>query len=168
MRQLIQALPQGFLWYPVVLVLLIVGVRIVLLTARKLRPSRRRSPAIRTRFQEFEDRIGHPSLREGLKRSCIGMILTAEGYSGYSVANCRDFVEKGAPEEIRQAITDHLEDGGKVSATRKESAAWRRRSGRDRHAGPDSRRVRGGEETGRPLPPRVETLVSYIEQNMEA
>jgi hypothetical protein len=164
-RAFIESLPQGFLWYPTVLVLLIIGARIILLTARRPKGRSVKPPALPTRFEDFENRINHRSSHESLERSCIGMILTAEGYSGYSVANCRDFVEKGASEELRRVITEHLEDGGRLAKNgnglhgrlRRMAGGGRLRAGSRDH-----------KPAGQPLPPRVETLVSYIEEQMEA
>ena len=167
MRALIESLPQGFLWYPTVLVLLIIGVRIILLTARRPKGRSVKPPALPTRFEDFENRINHRSSHEGLERSCIGVILTAEGYSGYSVANCRDFVEKGASEELRRVIIEHLEDGGRLATNGNGLHGRLRRMVRG--IGSRSNLRSGGvEAAGQPLPPRVETLVSYIEEHMEA
>ena len=165
MRALIESLPQGFLWYPTVLVLLIIGARIILLTTGARRARRTKPPALPTRFEDFDNRINHRSSHEGLERSCIGMILTAEGYSGYSVANCRDFVEKGASEELRRVITEHLEDGGRLATNGNglHGRLSRMAGGVRLPAGP-----RDHKAAGQPLPPRVETLVSYIEEHMEA
>ena len=112
MRVFLQSLPQGMLWYPAVLVLLIVAVRIVLDVARAPRRERPRIARVPSRFEEYEDRINLRSAHATLERNCIGLVLTAEGYSGYSVNNCRHYVENGASPEIRQVIREHLEDGG--------------------------------------------------------
>ena len=137
MRELFQSLPQGFLWYPVVAGLVFLAVRTILLArgAARRRSDQKGRPA--TRFEELDDRINHRSAHASLERTCIGMVLTAAGYSGYSIDNCRRYLASGAPQEVERAIQDHL-DGA-----------------------PD----RTGEQGL--LPSRIETVLTYIESQTE-
>ena len=138
MRELIQSMPQGFLWYPVILAMIVVAARTILLAWRT--SGKRAGPIGRaaTRFEEYDDRINQESAHAGLERTCIGMLLTAAGYSGYSIDNCRRYLGRGAPEQVERAIQEHL-DGA-----------------------PDRSGPRGT------LPSRIETVLTYIEKQTEA
>jgi hypothetical protein len=137
MRELIQSMPQGFLWYPVVLAMIVVAGRTILLARRGASRNVGTGGRPATRLEEFDDRVNQRASHAGLERSCIGMLLTAAGYSGYSINNCRDYLERGAPEPVDRAIREHLD-------------------------GVPEQPVPRGQ-----LPSRIETVLSCIERQME-
>jgi hypothetical protein len=113
------SLPQGVYWYPAVAVLVVIAVRALL----SLRTGRR--AASRTEAGAPSALAGYASLVERarsdrlaaseLERLCMGMLLQAVGYRGYSTDACRHYAGHGAPEHLVPVIVAHLEDAGPMA-----------------------------------------------------
>jgi hypothetical protein len=108
MLDFVRSLPQGLLWYPAVIVLAVMAVRPIARLVRSSGKRRRHRSGGASRLEAYDDRIRSESTDAALERSCIGMLLVAHGYSGYSIANCRDYLSHGADETIQTALSDHL------------------------------------------------------------
>lgn len=116
MIDVLRSLPQGVYWYPVVAALVIAATRTLFELAPR-RPSTTQ-PAVPSRssllgYATLIQRAGSDSYAEHeLERLCIGMLLQASGYRGYSVDACRAYMKHGAPAELITALREHLGDSG--------------------------------------------------------
>jgi hypothetical protein len=108
------SLPQGLLWYPVVLVLagLLIAV-VVSLRQSKVR-SQRRTPGVdsplATTLMRVERSRSDDYAQLELERYVIGLLLQANGYRGYTVELCRHYATHGAPAELSEVLLEHLGD----------------------------------------------------------
>lgn len=149
MRDLVSTLPQGLYWYPLVLGLLAyAGVVTIRLLRGDGRPDRAHRSVVShgggftsliamaraDRFSELE-----------LERLCLSYLLQANGYSGYSTAACRSFMEALSDIELVLAIQEHLGD------------APRERRGEPAEV----------DERIAPLPPRCRTIISRLQSQIE-
>ncbi|HKJ84906.1 MAG TPA: hypothetical protein VKA06_02465, partial [Spirochaetia bacterium] len=104
MIDVLRSLPQGVYWYPIVAALLIVAARTLLeLAPRHTTMTEIGTPARSTLlgYATLIQRAGSDSYAEHeLERLCIGMLLQASGYRGYSVDACRAYMRHGAPTEL--------------------------------------------------------------------
>jgi len=109
----LRSLPQGIFWYPF-LGFLLFSLGRALWSVRAAAGTRRK-----THLPE-KDHIGALSALVGravtdqfaeqeLQRRCIGLLLQLHGYSGYSVENCRKYLEGETPVEVGIALAKHLE-----------------------------------------------------------
>jgi len=113
MIDFIRSLPQGVFWYPLVLILVFALGRVVATMSRVSR--RQRSAEKRT---HVPGRYAHlvalatsdAHAREELERLCVGLLLDAAGYGGYSVERCRALKIEVAGSELEQALAYHLGD----------------------------------------------------------
>lgn len=114
MAEALASLPQGVYWYPAIAVLLVIAARALL----SLRGTRRRAPRSNPAAQGAL--AGYASLIERarsdqyaageLERLCVGMLLQAAGYRGYSIDACRHYLEHGASERVAPAVAAHVEN----------------------------------------------------------
>jgi len=157
MMELLRSLPQGLLWYPLLLVLAVALARALWLV--RLRSPRGAAPP---RMPDHFDALAHevararvePTSRRDLERRLIGLLLQAHGYSGYTTDNCRAFVHAEADSPAAQAVMTHLAE---TQAASEPLPPGRSASGRG-VSGP----VAGGEPTGDPLY-RIGCILDAIE-----
>ncbi len=114
MIDVLRSLPQGVYWYPVVAALVIAATRTILELAPRRRTTSRQGSTARSSLLGYAtliQRAGSDSYAEHeLERLCIGMLLQASGYRGYSVDACRAYMRHGAPPELVPALREHLGD----------------------------------------------------------
>lgn len=114
MIDVLRSLPQGVYWYPVVAALLIVATRTLLYLTPRRRATTEIGTAARSTLHGYAtliQRAGSDSYAEHeLERLCIGMLLQASGYRGYSVDACRAYMKHGAPATLIAALHEHLGD----------------------------------------------------------
>lgn len=112
MIDLLRSLPQGVYWYPLVAALVVSAVRTLVELAPRRPPAPRTDPDAHSALLGYAtliQRAGGDSYAEHeLERLCIGMLLQASGYRGYSVDACREYMRQGAPNELVSALREHL------------------------------------------------------------
>ncbi len=108
----LRSLPQGMLWYPLLLVLAFALGRVVLSVSRRFASRKLQTPpesghlaslislVQRAQSDRFAD--------QELERRCIGLLLQARGYTGYSVENCRRFLATSPTSPAAAAVESHL------------------------------------------------------------
>ena len=108
----LRSLPQGMLWYPLLLVLVFALGRVVLSVGRQFASRKLKTPpesghlaslislVQRAQTDRFAD--------QELERRCIGLLLQASGYTGYSVENCRSFLATSPTSPATAAVESHL------------------------------------------------------------
>ena len=123
MIAVLRSLPQGIFWYPAVAIMVVLTLRSVL-TLRP--PASDRPPRVASRGSRYSryrsmidraisgDRRGRRDAngraRDALEfeRVCVGLLLLAGGYDGYSRAACRDYIASSAGSELTEALAEHL------------------------------------------------------------
>lgn len=155
MLELLSALPQGLYWYPLVAGLVVITVRTLvgLWGGRREQPEAR--PHASTQLAGYAHlirRATSDSYAEAeLERLCIGMVLQANGYRGYSVDACRHYTSHGAPPELAAAIEEHLGNAVRLGASRRPPG--------------ETRAFAGGPEST--LPPRSELILRHLQTMTE-
>ncbi|MFW5741677.1 MAG: hypothetical protein ACOC2D_00250 [Spirochaetota bacterium] len=121
MADILASLPQGVYWYPAVAVLVVIAVRALLSlpTGRRAGPrTEARAPSALAGYASLVERARSDRLAAAeLERLCMGMLLQAVGYRGYSTDACRHYAGHGAPEHLVPSIVAHLEQPGTVATT---------------------------------------------------
>ena len=114
MTDFLGSLPQGVYWYPTVAALLVVAVRALLLLRASRTASTRpnaNAPGALAGYASLVERARSDRFAASeLERLCLGMLLQAAGYRGYSTDACRHYVEHGAPQHLVPVIVAHLEN----------------------------------------------------------
>ena len=112
----LRALPGGVFWYPAVAIMIVLAVRSVLMLRP---PASERPPHVGLRGSQYAryrsmieratrgDRRGERDALE-LERVCVGLLLLAGGYDGYSRAACRDYIASSTRSELTDAVAEHL------------------------------------------------------------
>lgn len=114
MADALASLPQGVYWYPAVAALLVLALR-SLLSLRNGRPASPKRPASPpdafAAYASLVERARSDRFAATeLERLCMGMLLQAAGYRGYSTDACRHYAGHGAPEHLVPIIVAHLEN----------------------------------------------------------
>lgn len=148
MHSFFASLPQGLYWYPLITGLLIYAGVVLTRTSKGAKRRRRKSTIVESgnsytsliararadRFSELE-----------LERLCLSFLLQASGFSGYSTAHCRAYLQDASDVGLILAIQEHLGD-----APAKKRAAV---------ASDDPRLA--------PLPPRCQLFVKQLQEVIE-
>ena len=112
MISLLRSLPQGMFWYPLLLFLTFSLGRVVWSVSRQLssgksktRPESGHLASLVSLVQRAQtDQFAH----QELERRCVGILLQASGYTGYSVENCRSFLRATPTSPATAAVEGHL------------------------------------------------------------
>ena len=112
MINLLGSLPQGILWYPLLLFLAFALGRAVWSVSRQFAPRESKTSSRPDHLASLallvqraqSDRFAS----QELERRCIGLLLQASGYTGYSVDNCRTFLAASPTSLAVSAVENHL------------------------------------------------------------
>ncbi|MBU8912852.1 MAG: hypothetical protein KOO61_02435 [Spirochaetales bacterium] len=124
MIDLLRSLPQGMLWYPLLLCLTFALGRVVWSVGRQFASRKLEPPAESDHLallallvqRAQSDRFAN----QELERCCIGLLLQASGYTGYSAASCRIFLATSPGSPAAAAVEGHLteiEQGGRAGGS---------------------------------------------------
>jgi hypothetical protein len=125
MIEFVRSFPQGVFWYPLVLVLVFALGRLVVQTTRIARSRRtsEKSTHVPGRYAHLVAIASSDShAREELERLCIGLLLEASGYGGYSVERCRSLMAEVPGSSLEQALAYHLGDTDRPPTTEQPTA----------------------------------------------
>ena len=112
MIDLLRSLPQGMVWYPLLLVLAFALGRVVWSVGRQFASRKLKTPSesghLASLISLVERAQTDQFANQELQRRCIGLLLQASGYTGYSVENCRSFLAASPTSPATAAVENHL------------------------------------------------------------
>ena len=114
MIRLLASLPQGIFWYPLLLLFCIALGRVLWSVSRRPSVSHRNSGPESGHLIALKGLVARAQVdhfaRLELERRVIGLLLQANGYSGYTVENCRELSATLPDSPISNSIDRHLDD----------------------------------------------------------